>query len=201
MRTYYIAYDEQTNINYHYIFLLHKIAQVNNGNRLYNTIKYNSMKELAESMNNKYRDIVGDSNTCFVSISTLSRVINSDKEEKYFTHRDNTIILNNNFSNSKTNGKAKFITLTDKELNFLLLQKNKMLTKYYLFMKYNCGYSGINKADFTAEQFLQASMYSTKSNSTLSNISNYNRLLEENNFISISKFRFNGKERNCYSIL
>ena len=76
-----------------------------------------------------------------------------------------------------------------------------MLTKYYLFMKYNCGYSGTNKADFTAEQFLQASMYSTKSNSTLSNISNYNRLLEENKLISISKFRFNGKERNCYSIL
>lgn len=159
------------------------------------------MKELAESMNNKYREIVGDSNLCFVSNTTLSRVINSDKEENYFTHRDNTIILNNNFSNSKTNGKAKFITLTDKELNFLLLHKNKMLTKYYLYMKYNCGYSGINKADFTAEQFLQSSMYSTKSNSTLSNISNYNRLLEENNFISISKFRFNGKERNCYSIL
>ena len=72
-------------------------------------------------MNNKYKDIVGDSNLSIVSISTLSRVINSDKEEKYFIHKDNTIILNNNFSNSKTNGKAKFITLTDKEINFLLL--------------------------------------------------------------------------------
>lgn len=152
-------------------------------------------------MNNKYKEIIGDSNACIVSISTLSRVINSDKEENYFIHRDNTIILNNDFSNRKTNGKAKFITLTDKELNFLLLQKDKMLTKYYLFIKYYCGYSGNNNADFTAVQFLQASMYSTKSNSTLSNISNYNRLLQDNNLISITKFRFNGKERNYYSIL
>ena len=201
MRTYYIYYDELTNINYHYLFLFHKIAQPFKGNYLYNTIKYNSIKELAESMNSKYNDIVGDNNYNVVSISTLSRVINSDKQEKYFIHRDNTIILNNNFSNSITNKKAKFITLNDRELNFLLLHKDKMLTKYYLFIKYNCGYSGKNKADFTAEQFLQASMYSTKSNSTLSNISNYNRILKENNFIEISKFRFNGKERNSYSIL
>ena len=46
MRNYYLQYIEDTNINYFYLFLLHKIAVVDKSTRLYNTVKYSSLEEL-----------------------------------------------------------------------------------------------------------------------------------------------------------
>ena len=87
MRNYYIYYDEESSINYLYLFLLHKIAMIDNKTRLYNTIRYNSLDELTSRLNDKYKSI----NTDFekfeknvVSKTTLTRFLNSDISDNYF---------------------------------------------------------------------------------------------------------------------
>lgn len=203
MRTYYLQYDEEASINYLYLFLLHKIAEVDKTTRLYNTVIYNNLEELTNRLNEEYNTINTENKKPVISKSTLSRVLNSDKCGKYFTYDKATkvITLQNNFTKRHTNGTAKFITLTDKEINFLLIQNNDLLTKYYLFIKYYCGFSGRNETDFTAEQFLEASNYSTKAGNYKSFLCAFNSLLVKEGFISISKFRYNGRERNKYSLI
>ena len=123
--------------------------------------------------------------------------------ESYFNY-DNVnkvITLKNNFTKRQTGGKAKFIILTDREIDFLLIHKSELLTRYYLYIKYYCGFSGKNETDFTANQFLEASKYSTKAGNYKTLLSSYNSLLVNEKLITISKFRFNGQERNKYSIL
>lgn len=203
MRTYFLQYEEDTNINYLYLFLLHKVAVLDKATRLFNTVRYNNLDELTISLNNEYNKINSSNKKPVVSKPTLSRVLNSDKCGNYFAYdRINKVItLQNNFSNRRTNGKAKFITLTDREIDFLLTQNNELLTRYYLFIKYYCGYSGKNETDFTANQFLEASNYSTKAGNYKTLLSSFNSLLVAEKLIAISKFRFNGQERNKYRIL
>lgn len=203
MRTYYLHYKEDTTINYLYLFLFHRIAEKNKTLRLYNIVRYNNLDELVDRMNERYKLIKKDCNGKVISKATLSRVLKSDTEQRYFIYdkESKLILLQNNFTTSKTNGKARFIKLTEREIDFLLSQNEKLLYSYYLFMKYSCGFSGKNYADFTANQFLEATNYSTKSGKYKTMLSNYNSLLKEEGFISISKFRFDGKERNGYSIL
>ena len=62
---------------------------------------------------------------------------------------DNTIILNNNFRKGSA-ASNKFITLSDSEIKFLIEQDNKLLNKYYLYLKYYCGYSKSKQIDTTA---------------------------------------------------
>lgn len=203
MRNYYLQYDEEANINYLYLFLLHKIAVVDKTTRLYNTVKYVSLEELTNRLNIAYNNINTDNKKPVISKTTLSRVLNSDKCGNYFDY-DNVnkvITLKNNFTNRHTSGKAKFIILTDREIDFLLIQKSELLTRYYLYIKYYCGFSGKNETDFTANQFLEASKYSTKAGNYKTLLSSYNSLLVKEKLITISKFRFNGQERNKYSIL
>ena len=203
MRTYFLQYEEDTTINYLYLLLLHKIAEVDKATRLYNTVRYNNLDELTERLNSKYKEIFSNSKKAVISKSTLSRVLNSDKEKKYFAYDsiNKVITLQNNFKNKATNGKAKFIILTDREIDLLLRENNDLLTKYYLFMKYSCGFSGKNKADFTANQFFEACNYSKKAGNYKSLLCDFNNLLVKEKLISISKFRFDGHERNSYSIL
>ena len=203
MRTYFLQYEEDTSINYLYLLLLHKVAVLDKATRLFNAVRYNNLEELTITLNEEYNKINTSNNKQVVSKPTLSRVLNSDKCGNYFTYNktDKIITLQNNFSNRHTNGKAKFITLTDREINFLLIQNNELLTRYYLFIKYYCGFSGKNETDFTANQFLEASNYSTKAGNYKTLISSFNSLLVAEGFISISKFRFNGQERNKYRIL
>ena len=203
MRTYYLQYEEEATINYLYLFLLHRLAEVDKALRLYNTVRYQNLEELTNRLNEEYKKLNPEAKKNVVSKATLSRVLNSDTEKKYFIYdnENKVITLQNNFTKSKTNGKAKFITLTDRELSFLLQKNEKLLYSYYLFIKYNCGFSGINYTDFTAIQFLEATNYSTKAGNYKTQLSAYNSLLVKEKFISISKFRFNGKERNGYSLL
>lgn len=203
MRTYFLQYEEDTSINYLYLFLLHKVAVLDKATRLYNTVRYNNLEELTIRLNNEYNTVNKENKKPVVSKSTLSRVLNSDKCGNYFTYNktDKVITLQNNFSNKRTNGKAKFITLTDREIDFLLTKNNELLIRYYLFIKYYCGFSGKNETDFTANQFLEASNYSTKAGNYKTLLSSFNSLLVAEKLITISKFRFNGQERNKYRIL
>lgn len=203
MRTYYLQYQEDTSINYLYLLLLNKIAELDKSSRLYNTVRFSSLDELTKRLNDKYNQIHQESKKNVISKTTLIRVLNNEQNKRYFSYdkEKKLITLHNDFKNKTTNKKAKFITLTDREIDFLLIQKNELLIRYYLFIKYNCGFSGRNKADFTATQFLEATNYCSSSGSNKNKLSSFNGLLVSNKFISIQKFRYNGKERNAYSIL
>lgn len=203
MRTYYLQYQEDTSINYLYLLLLNKIAELDKSSRLYNTVRFSSLDELTKRLNEKYNEINPENKKNVISKTTLTRVLNNEQNKSYFSYdkEKKLITLHNDFKNKTTNKKAKFITLTDREIDFLLIQKNELLIRYYLFIKYNCGFSGRNKADFTATQFLEATNYCSSSGSNKNKLSSFNGLLVSNKFISIQKFRYNGKERNAYSIL
>lgn len=152
MRTYYLQYQEDTSINYLYLLLLNKIAELDKSSRLYNTVRFSSLDELTKRLNDKYNEINKENKKNVISKTTLTRVLNNTESNNYFSYnKENKLItLHNDFKNKTTGKKAKFITLTDREIDFLLIQKNELLSRYYLFIKYNCGFSGRNRADFTA---------------------------------------------------
>ena len=163
----------------------------------YNTIRYNTQKELAAKLAATY-------NKSAMSSSTLSRLLKDKEYSDYFTIGYNEIILNNNFS--KTTGKqhTPFITITDKEANFFIKQGDKLLAKYYCYLCYYCRLakkSGLIQ-DFTAKQFLATVGLSPDNHNNLSKISRYNTLLVNNGYIKIEKYRDKyGYERNKYTIL
>ena len=78
-----------------------------------------------------------------------------------------------------------FVRLTDKEVAYLRKEKDNLLCKYYIYLKYYCSLAkkaGI-KQDFTAKQFLTAIGYSTKSQKQIDKISTYNNKLKEQGLI------------------
>ena len=50
MRTYYLQYEEEATINYLYLFLLHRLAEVDKALRLYNTVRYQNLEELTNRL-------------------------------------------------------------------------------------------------------------------------------------------------------
>ena len=94
-----------------------------------------------------------------------------------------------------------FVRLTDKEVAYLRKEKDNLLCKYYIYLKYYCSLAkkaGI-KQDFTAKQFLTAIGYSTKSQKQIDKISTYNNKLKEQGLIIITPYRDElGHLRNCY---
>lgn len=194
MKTYYINYDEKANINYCFIFALYQLAERNQKERIDNIIKYNNQKELADRIKEK----------CNYSISnsTISRILNDTEYNNYFTvsKAENTIILNNNFKKGKA-ASNKFIIITDKEITFLLQQDSKLLNKYYLYLKYYCGYTKSKRIDTTANQILSAIGYSSNCGNNKDKLCKYNSLLQKNGFITIEKIKDNkGYCRNIYSM-
>lgn len=76
-----------------------------------------------------------------------------------------------------------------------------MLTKYYLYLKYYCGYSKSKQIDTTANQILSAIGYSGNSGKYKDLLCAYNSLLLEKKFISIQKQRDDkGHSRNIYRV-
>lgn len=194
MKTYYLYYDETTNINYCFLFAIFCITEYNKTEKLYNTVYYKSQKELAERIKKQCN--------YNISAATISRILKDKNYLPYFTKSttENKITLNNNFKKG-TAAKNKFITLTEKEILFLLEQDNKQLNKYYLYLKYYCGFSKNKKIDTTANQILCAIGYSSNCGNNKDNLCKFNTLLQNNGFINIQKIKDNkGYYRNIYSI-
>lgn len=90
--------------------------------------------------------------------------------------------------------------MTQKEVRVLRKYNDNLLYKYFIYIKYYCGYSS-KPQDFTAKQFLSACGYSTKSNSYISKISEFNTYLKDNGLINIKKYTDKqGFKRNIYSL-
>lgn len=200
MRNYFIKYNPRDRVNYIYLFMLYGIAEYNKKTMTYNIITYNTKKELAAKINNTYNKDNGEA----LSYSTLVRVLNNAVYNDYFTVQDNSIILNNSFSKYSKNSEIPFVILTNKEADFLIQNKDNLLARYYIYLKYYCGLAA--KAgtiqNFTAKQFLSSIGMSVDNHNNLSKISSYNNLLSSSGFIEINKYRDkNGNERNSYKLL
>lgn len=196
MRNYFIRYRPEAKINYLYLFQLYGIANYDKLSRTYNTITYNTKKELAEKLTATYEKNA-------LSYTTLTRLLNNDDYKDYFTIGYNKITLNNNFGNHSDNNHTPFIVITDKTADFFIKQKDNKLARYYCYIKYYCSLSSKTGElqDFTAKQYLSAIGLSYTNHNNLSMISRYNTLLVNEGLIQIRKYRDKyGYERNIYSI-
>lgn len=191
----YLFYDELAEIDYCFLLALYKIAQTNNGERLKNKIQYNNIEELSKK-------IQANCGGYSISTASLYRNISSPKYKKYFSIDKETrsILLYNDFRTGKAK-ENKFITISEKECSFLLANNNNLLCKYFAYIKYYCGYNKGKGTDFTAEQFLSAIGYSSKSGNNKQKLSLYNGLLLDNGLVNIAVYRDSkGKKRNLYTI-
>lgn len=189
---YYIPYYEKTNINYLLLLCLYDIAEFNPNTHLYDKITYQSMAKLSEKINIEF----AESGLPTKSIRTIERMLVDKRYEPYFVLNKSTkeIILKNNIKDS-----SKFVVLRAGEVLLLRKYGEALFIKYYLHLKYQCLRSKSKKIDSTLEQMLAAMGYSYRSNANVSKLSYYNRLLVEEGFIIITKYRDNnGFERNAY---
>ena len=197
---YYLPFIPQADINYIYLFYLYGIAERNNAD-IKEKIDYKSIVKLLGKINK-------DKDKELMKYSTLQRML-LDKDEKYkdffsivkLPNGLNRIYLNNYFRHTEQKKVPPFVVLNPKTYNLLIQQKNNLLAKYTVYMKYMCGACG-GKSDFTANQFLSAIGYCAKSNTLKGMISGFNQLLEEHKIISIQRNRLeDGKRRNIYTFL
>lgn len=192
MKHYYIPYEPKADVNYFYLLLVYSLAEYNTSKNLFDTVSYKSVRILQKQIENEFTDIS-------ISPATLSRLLNDERYRNYFTVDKNRkqIRLHNDIKDMKC-----FIMLTNREVEFLIKQKDNLLIKYYLYIKHFCGHGSYGTQDYTIKQFLNYIGYSDKSNSYISRISNYNRLLVENGFIKIERFIDDkGRIRNGYQLL
>ena len=145
----------------------------------------------------------GKENPC-ISKSTVSRLLKDKKYTDYFVvDTDKKIItLQCNYKKSNTNRQNKFVVVSDRIVDLIIQQNSNLFAKYSLFLIYYCGHSQSGTTDFTAKQFLTACGYSASAGNYISQLSAFNRILEEKQIIKITKYRdSNGKERNIYKML
>lgn len=192
MKKYYLPYDEKEKANYVYVLMFYSIAEFNIKTKRFDSIKYNTIKELTEKLNS-----ISQGNK--ISESTVHRILKKEIYNKFLSvnSKDKSIKILNDITQSK-----KFVIVSEKEAMMLIDKHQNLLAKYYLYLKYYCGHSKSKKIDTTAKQFLSACGYSIESNSNISKISEYNGFLSEKKYINISRFiDNNGHLRNYYSIV
>lgn len=190
---YYLPYLPKANVNYIYILSLYRLAERYEDKGIKQDIDFYSFEELAERIEQK-----------IISANTLRWIVKNDDYSSFLSFKkfgDNmSIILNNDFR-GEAGKKQSFVVLCPDTYNLLLNKKDNLLAKYTIYTKYMCGLYG-NRADFTANQFLDAIGYSTKSHNTKDKISKYNALLERERIIKIHRKQLeNDKRRNTYIFL
>lgn len=183
-RSYYILFQPAKQIDYLYLLALYDLASYNPERKVFDSICYSSVSDLAKSLD--------------VSPSTMTRILNSPNYYPYFTvnKEAKTITLKNNFQGAS----LPFVQLLPEEVALMRKVKEPMFSKYLIYMKYYCGYSKKKSTDFTAKQFLSAYGYSIKANASFSALGRYNNILESNGLITIKTY-FDDKKhtRNEYS--
>ena len=192
---YFIPYVPEANINYIYLLSLYGLAERAEEGGIKQDIGYNSIKELLDMINK-------DDN--ILSESTLRRMLKNDEYKKFFIQdkKGNIywIYLLNNFRKCDKQSKS-FVVLCPNTYKLIMNEKDNLLAKYIIFMKYMCGVNG-GSSDFTANQFLTAFGYTTQSNNMKDKISKYNNLLEQRHIIKIKRNTLeDGKRRNTYTFI
>lgn len=191
MRNYYLRFDINAKINHFYLLCLYSQCQFNKATFRYDIIKYTSISNLSDLINKTF-------GTKAISRATLDRMLNSDLYKEYIRHdrQNKTIYINNNIKDCN-----QFVVITASQYQRIMSFANPRLTRYFLYQIYKCGYSKTGYHDTTIKQMLQELGISSNSNSNISLISNYNKVLFECGLINIIKYRDSQcKERNIYSI-
>jgi len=187
MKVYYLHFNPKADVNYLHLFSLYDLADYNPATKAYDTINYTSIPKLAALLP--------------YSNSTLNRLLANDKYKDFISiDKDNRVITLNSSVIKGSNNNC-FVRLTKKEIAYLRQEKDNLLCKYYIYLKYYCyiAEKAGTKQDFTAKQFLSAIGYSTNSQSQLDKISSYNKKLKEMGLISITTYRDElGHTRNIY---
>lgn len=120
MKQYFIPFDPGwKKPKYNYILYLYLIAEYNTETKLYNTIHYKSLDELAVRINEKAG---GESR---VSKATLSRFLNDPGKTTFFEiDKDRkVIILKNDFKRKNKEEESRpFVILNEREFDFLIVQ-------------------------------------------------------------------------------
>ena len=187
INNYYVYFNLKDNINYVYLLKLYRLAQFNKDTRRYDIVKYDTLKDLAVSLD--------------ITASTLSTMLNSDKYNNYFSidKRHKIISLHNNFSGSNT---KPFIHLTASMVDYLLSVEavnRNLFIKYFLYIKYYCSMYKNKPQDFTINQFLSFVSLSTKSTKYKNLIGDYNNILKQSGYVIIKPWIDNrGHSRNYY---
>lgn len=184
-KNYYLRFRPTANIDYLYLLAFYDLAEYNEESKVFDTIRYSSVRVLAESLK--------------ISSSTVNRIFNNPEYNEFMCidKHNKTIKLCNSFKKGQSN---QFVRLTNDEVSLIREVNTNLFAKYLIYIKYYCGYTKDNNTDFTAQQFLSACGYSVKSNATLDTISRYNGLLVDRGLIKIQKYRDDkGHTRNRYS--
>lgn len=120
MKQYFIPFEPGwKKPKYNYILYLYLIAEYDTESKLYNTIHYKSLDELAARINEKAG---GESR---VSKATLSRFLNDPGKTTFFEiDKDRkVIILKNDFKRKNKEEESRpFVILTEREFDFLIVQ-------------------------------------------------------------------------------
>lgn len=150
---YYLRFRPTANIDYLYLLAFYDLAEYNEERKVFDTIRYPSVRVLAESLK--------------ISSATVKRIFDNPAYAEFISidKSTKTITLFNHFPKGK---KEQFVRLTAEEVSLIREVGNNLFAKYLIYLKYYCGYSKYNKTDFTAQQFLIACGYSVNSNNTLS---------------------------------
>lgn len=191
-RKYYIIYDEKADINYIYLLFFISIAEYNPETQRYDIVRYKSIQKLADRIN----EICGNNS---ISTSTLNRLL--DKVDQYkgyleFDRKNKIIKINNDIK-----AKKRFVYITYDEAKFFMQQNSNPLFRYYLYHKYWCGFRKDKSHDSTLRQILIDLGYKGNSNKQISLLSDYNKILSDNGYLLINKYRDDlGNERNKYAI-
>lgn len=184
-KKYYLPYNPTAKVNYLYLFALADLAEYNPTQKVYDTINYISIDQLAGLLS--------------LSPSATTALLKNQNYQDYFTvdKKVKQIKLNCNVS---VKGKP-FVSFTDFEVQIMRLEKDILFCKYVAYLKYYCGYSKSKTQNFTGKQFLSACGYCDSSTSYLNKLSRYNSILLTNGIISIEKYREAGHTRNRYRYL
>lgn len=192
-KVYYIPFVENMKkIDLYLLFSLYDLAEYNEETKIYDTIKYSSQNSLALQLG--------------ISYNTVKRLLSNKDYSIYFQvdTKNKTIKLNNDFRNSNSQKvKQPFVSVSAEEIRILRQNciGNELLPKYYLYIKYYCGYNkNSHYTDSTAKQILSAIGYSNNS-SYVSLLPRYNKLLTDCGLMRIDTYRDElGHLRNKYSI-
>lgn len=194
MNKYYLPFVANRDIDYLFLLNLWDIADYNKDSKNYDTIRYSTLKGLAE--------ILG------ISYSTLNRKLQNTKYSTFFTidKENKTITLNNNTRKGSNNKLKKFVLLSDVEVKIMRNQVNDkvLFSQYLVYIIYYCRLSEKNgkPQNFTAKQFLSAFGYKTESNDMFSKISSFNTYLVKNKVINIERYDDElGHKRNIYTLV
>jgi hypothetical protein len=105
IKKYYLPFNLAADVNYLYIFSLYDLAEYSKENKRRETIHYNSITGLADSLS--------------ISRSTLNRLLEKPDYKLFFSidKEKKEILLYNNFGNDVK--EKNFVVLTDEEVSFL----------------------------------------------------------------------------------